>query len=184
VALGRTAVFAFGSHYRDGSQHFAVQDERPRRSWRILAVQVLAFIIVTLLLLLLLLLRSPSAPLLTRSEAVPIPVPRNCALTRNVAPDEMEQYLERERFARDLIFKEWITCPGVPVAGLTFADDPRWLPSYSPGTFQFRRTVIIVPYARPIPQGSEVVAEVCVMPWRTYLRQIVWEHSGKFSLWK
>jgi len=96
----------------------------------------------------------------------------------------MERYLERERFARNLIFKEWIACRGVPVAGFTFADDPRWLPSYVPGTFQFRRMVIIVPYARPVPQGSEVVAEVCVMPWRKYLRQIVGEYKGKFSVWK
>jgi len=174
-------VFAFGSHYRDSSRQFAIQAQRPRRSWRVLGVQVLAFIIVTLLLLL---LRSPSAPLLTKSEAVSIPVPANCALTRNVAPDEMEKYLERERFARNLIFKGWITCQGVPVAGFRFADDPRWLPSDAPGTFQFRRTVVIVPYARPIPQGSDVAAEVCVMPWRQYLRQIVWEYNGKFSLWK
>jgi hypothetical protein len=175
-------VFAFGSHYRDSSGPFA-QAQRPRRSGPVLAVQVLAFIIVTLLLLLLLFLRSPSAPLLTRSEAVSIPVPRNCALTRNAAPDEMQKYLERERFARKLIFKEWITCPDVPVAGFTFADDRRWLPSYAPGAFQFRRTVVIVPYARPIPQGSAVVAEVCVMPWHKYLRQIVWEYNGKFALW-
>jgi len=171
-------VFAFGSHHPDSSRQFAIQAQRPRRSWRPLAV---VFSVVTLLLLF---LRSPSAPLLTRSEAVPIPVPANCALTRNVAPDEMEKYLERERFARNLIFKEWIACRGVPVAGFTFADDPRWLPSYVPGTFQFRRMVIIVPYARPVPQGSEVVAEVCVMPWRKYLRQIVGEYKGKFSVWK
>ena len=137
-------MFAFGSDYRDSSQQFAIQAQRPRRSWRLLGVQILAFIIVILLLLL----------------------------------------LERERLARNLIFKEWITCRGATATGFTFADDPRWLPSYAPGTFQFRRTVVIVPYARPIPQGSEVVAEVCVMPWRKYLQQIVWEHNGKFSLWK
>jgi hypothetical protein len=172
---------AFGSHKRDGSAAFAIKAQRARRSWRLLTVPALALIILTLLLSL---LRSPSAPLLMRSDAVSIPVPANCAVTRNVAPDDMEKYLERERFARNLIFKEWITCQGVPVAGFTFADDPRWLPSYVPGTFQFRRTVIIVPYALPIPQGSEVVAEVCLMPWRKYLRQIAWEYNGKFSVWK
>jgi len=96
----------------------------------------------------------------------------------------MKKYLERERLARKLIFKEWIACQGVPVSGSTFADDPRWLPSYVPGAFQFRRTVIIVPYARSVPQGSEVVAEVCLMSWRKYLRQIAWEDDGKFSVWE
>jgi hypothetical protein len=174
-------VFAFGSHNRDSSAPFATTAERPRRSGRLLAAEALVFLILTLLLLF---LRSPFAPLLTRSEAVSIPVPANCALAPNVDRDDMEKYLDRERSARNLIFKEWITCQGVPVAGFAWADDPRWLPSYLPGTFQFRRTVILVPYARPIPQGSQVVAEVCVMPWRKYLRQIAGEYNGKFSVWK
>ena len=173
-------MFAFGSHQRDRSA-FAIEAQRPRRSWRLLRVPALALLILTSLLWF---LRSPSAALLTRSDAVAIPVPPNCALTRNVAPDDMEKYLERERLARNLIFKEWIACQGIPVSGFTFADDPRWLPSYVPGTFQFRRTVIIVAYAQPIPQGPEVVAEVCVMPWRTYLRQIALGYDGKFSVWK
>jgi hypothetical protein len=174
-------VFAFGSHSRDSSRQFAVQAPPTRRSWRILTLQTLAFVILTLLLLF---LRSPSAPLLTRSEAASIPVPANCALTQNVASDEMERYLERERFAGNLIFKEWITCQGAPVAGFRFADDPRWLPSYVPGTFQFRRTVIIVAAAPPSPEGSRVAAAVCVMPWRQYLRQIAGQYRGKFSVWK
>ena len=95
----------------------------------------------------------------------------------------MVKYLEKERVGRNLIFKEWIRCEGVPAGGFAFADDPRWLPSDVPGTYQFRRTVIIVAYARPIPQGSEVVAEVCVMPWRKYLRQIMGECDGKFAVW-
>jgi hypothetical protein len=174
-------VFALGAGNRDGFAVLAMQARRPRRSWRLLAVPALAFLVATSLLLF---LHSPSAPLLTRSEAVSIPVPANCALTRNVAPDDLEKYLDRERLARNLIFKEWIRCPGIPVAGFRWADDPRWLPSYVPGTFQFRRTVIIVPYARPIPQRSEVVAEVCVMPWRQYLRQIAGSDNGKFSIWQ
>jgi hypothetical protein len=174
-------VFAFGSDNRDSSRPFAVQAQHPRPSRRLLAVQTAAFVILSLLLLF---LRSPTAPLLTRSEAAFIPVPADCAFTRNVAPDEMEKYLERERIARNLIFKEWIMCQSVPVAGFRFADDPRWLPSYVPGTFQFRRTVIIVPATPPIPQGSRVVAEVCLMPWRQYLRQIAGQYNGKFSVWK
>jgi len=179
--MGKNLVFAFGSHQRDRSAAFAIQAPRARRSWRLLRVPALALLSLTSLLWF---LRSPSAPLLTRSDAVAIPVPPNCALRRNVVPDDMEKYLERERLARNLIFKEWIACQGVPVSGFTFADDPRWLPSYVPGAFQFRRTVIIVPYVRPVPQGSEVVAEVCLMPWRKYLRQIAWEDDGKFSVWK
>src|SRR5215469_16935242 len=91
------------------------------------------------------------APLLTRSDAVAIPVPQNCALRRNVVPDDMKKYLERERLARKLIFKEWIACQGVPVSGSTFADDP-------PLVAQLRARRLPVPahgHHRPLcPVGS------------------------------
>jgi hypothetical protein len=104
-----------------------------------------------------------------------------------VATDDTVKYLEKERTARGLIFKEWITCRKVGQfqgAGLAFMDDPHWLPSYVPGTYQYRRTVIIGPYAQPIPQGSPVVAAVCLKPWRQYLSQIAGQCDGKFSIWK
>jgi hypothetical protein len=128
------------------------------------------------------------AALLAHPESdVTIPLPVNCIQTTDVAIDNMVKYLESERKRRGLIFKQWITCktpsqtanPSFP-----FERDPRWLPSYVPGTYQFRRTVVMLPYALPVPQGSPVVAEVCLMPWRKYVSQITGQCDGKFSVWK
>ena len=126
--------------------------------------------------------------LLARSESdVIIPLPANCVARPTVATDDMVKYLEQERTARGLIFKEWITCTKVGqyrAADLPFVNDPHWLPSYVPGTYQYRRAVIIGPYARPTPQGSAVVFGVCLMPWRRYFFQITGECNGKYSVWK
>lgn len=125
------------------------------------------------------------ASLVARSkEEVDISLPANCARSHNVASDKMVEYLERERKSRGLLFHEWITCKELPAGGFAFMNDPHWLPSYVPGTYQFRRTVIIVPYAQPIPRGSPVVAEVCLRPWREYVQQIAGQCDGKFSVWK
>jgi hypothetical protein len=93
-------------------------------------------------------------------------------------------YLDNERNTYGLIPKEWVTCAEVPAGGFAFMNDPHWLPSYVPGRYQFRRTVIIVPYAQPVPQGSPVVAEISVVPWGKYIRQIAGKCDGKFAVWK
>jgi hypothetical protein len=128
------------------------------------------------------------AALLAQSESdVTIPLPGNCIQTKEVLPDNMVKYLENERKRRGLIFKQWITCKTPDQTAnprFPFERDPRWLPSYVPGTYQFRRTVVILPYALPVPQGSPVVAEVCLMPWRRYVSQIAGQCDGKFSVWK
>lgn len=126
------------------------------------------------------------ASLLARSEEeVHISLPANCDRSRNVASDSMVEYFEHERSSRGLIPHEWITCKDAPAGGFSFMSDPHWLPSYVPGTYQYRRTVIIVPYGpHPILQGPRVVGEVCLMPWRRYIRQIAGQCDGKFSVWK
>jgi hypothetical protein len=63
-------------------------------------------------------------------------------------------------------------------------NDSHWLPSYVPGTYQFRRTVIIVPYAQPTPQRSPVIAEVCLMPWGKYFSQLAGQCNGKYKVWR
>ena len=63
-------------------------------------------------------------------------------------------------------------------------NDPRWLPSYVPGAYQFRRTIIVVPIGPATPQRSHIVAEVCLMPWRKYLSQVVGVCKGKYAVWK
>jgi len=123
--------------------------------------------------------------LIVRSEQdALILLPANCSRNRSMDSDSMVKYLEDERNRRGLLFRQWIICNGTPESSFGFMNDPRWLPSYVPGTYQYRRTVIIVPYAQPIPEGSPVIAEVCLMPWRNYIRQIAGECTGKYSVWK
>jgi hypothetical protein len=127
------------------------------------------------------------AALLVRSESdVPILLPANCVRSRGVTAYNMDmvKYLEKERNGRGLVFKEWITCTEVPAGGFAFMNDPHWLPSYVPGTYQFRRTVIIVPYAQPTPQGPPVIAEVCLMPWRKYVSQLAGQCDDKYKVWR
>jgi hypothetical protein len=128
------------------------------------------------------------AALLVRPESdADVPIPVTCIQTTDVPPDEMVKYLETERNRRGLILKKWISCKTsnqTPTFAFAFERDPRWLPSYVPSAYQFRRTVIILPYAQPVPKGSSVVAEVCLMPWRKYISQIVGQCDGKFTVWK
>jgi hypothetical protein len=153
---------------------------------------LLGLLVVTGVLALILFIFFPSLPdpkcvgLLARTESdVVIPLPANCTQATDVPPDDMVKYLENERNTRGLIFKKWITCKTpTPTPGFAFERDPRWLPSYVPRTYQFRRTVIILPYAQPVPEGSSVVAEVCLMPWRKYVSQIAGQCDGKFTVWK
>ena len=125
------------------------------------------------------------AALLVRSDrGAPIALPANCYRTEGAVADDMVSSLEKERNSRGLIFKEWIVCREIPPGGFAFMNDPRWLPSYVPGTYQFRRTVIIVPTGPAAPQGSPVFAEVCRMPWRKYFSQVVRGFNGKYAVWR
>jgi hypothetical protein len=128
------------------------------------------------------------AALLARSAGdVSIPLPPNCMRKGELPMDEMAKYLDNDRKRRGLDFKEWIICSEVgptTYAGFAFLHDRHWLPSYVPGTYQYRRTVIIVPYAPPAPKGSPVVTEIGLMPWRRYFFQITGDCNGKYSVWK
>jgi len=118
---------------------------------------------------------------------VVIPLPVDCKQTRSSPDDEMMKYLENERRKRGLEFRAWITCtPSTQIESLrlAFTQDPRWLPSYVPDAYQFRQTVIILPYAQPIPRGSPVAAEVCLMSRSRYASLIAEQCDGKFSVWK
>lgn len=115
---------------------------------------------------------------------VKIALPANCALTPKADADEMVKYLERERATRNLVFRDLIICKGTPGEGFSFLNDHRWMPSYVPETYQFRRTVVILPYAQPVPKGSPVVAEVCRMPWRRYIRLVAGQCHTKFLVWQ
>jgi|SRR5581483_5115667 len=122
--------------------------------------------------------------LLRSHESVEVPLPTNCAEKPAMDADETVKYLERERSSRGFTFRGWITCEGAPAGKFAFLNDPRWLPSYVPGTYQFRRTVLIVPFAQKISRASPVKGEICLMPWPKYLQQIAGQCSWKFSGWK
>ena|SRR2546421_1315480 len=116
-----------------------------------------------------------------------IPLPSNCVQTTQPQTDNMASYLEDQRRKRGLTFKGWIICkPSDESAKATFGfvSDSHWLPSYVPGAYQFRRTVIILPYARPVPEGSPVAGEVTSVRWLEYASQISGQCEQKFSVWK
>jgi hypothetical protein len=113
------------------------------------------------------------------------PLPAGCAEVSEASSDDMVKYLEHEREERGLIFEKWIACTlptdsSKPI--FPFEPDSRWLPSYVPGTYQFRRTVVIISYARPVPTASRVVAEVCLVPWTRYVHDIGGKCDGNSGM--
>jgi hypothetical protein len=61
-------------------------------------------------------------------------------LTTDASADQVVKYLENERKQRGLVFKAWIRCKPSSQTQTTefaFTHDPRWLPSYVPGAYQF-----------------------------------------------
>jgi len=97
------------------------------------------------------------------------------------------KYLENARKQRGLVFKAWITCKPsnqTQTTEFAFTHDAHWLPSYVPGAYQFRQTVILSGSAPPTAQESAVAGEVCLMPKRRYVSQIAGQCDGKFAVWK
>ncbi|HXJ05164.1 MAG TPA: hypothetical protein VNH65_08705 [Candidatus Acidoferrum sp.] len=71
---------------------------------------------------------------------VVIPLPDPCMLTTDIPADQVVKYLENERKQRGLVFKAWISCKPsnqTQTTDFDFLHDPRWLPSYVPGAYQF-----------------------------------------------
>lgn len=121
--------------------------------------------------------------LLTTSEQETIVLPANCEETSSVPTDAIVEYLENQRKERDLLFKKWITCKSAPHE-FDFLRDSRWMASYVPQTYEFRRTVVIFPYAPVTSKPSSVVAMVCLMPMRRYISLIAGQCDGKYAVWK
>ncbi len=162
-------------------------DPRAKRL-RLLGWSLMGFVVVAIVSLYFYAADPRCIALLVHSEAaVPISLPPNCMLTADTPDDEMVKYLENDRKWRGLVFKAWIICKPSNQAQATdfaFTRDPRWLPSYVPRAYQFRRTVIITPVGQRIPRGSAVAAEVCLMPRWRYALLIAGQCDGKFSVWK
>jgi len=118
---------------------------------------------------------------------VAVPMPANCFLTNDAPADQAVKYFENERKQRGLIFKAWILCKpsGKPqTTQFALTNDPHWLPSYVPGAYQYRQTVILLRFVPTTIQESTVAGEVCLMPKRRYASQIAGQCDGKFSVWK
>ena len=84
-------------------------------------------------------------------QDVAISLPPNCIETSEATPDALVRYLDNKRERRGLVFKKWIICKLSGAASkpaLDFQQDQRWWPSYEPLTYQFRRTVVILPYGQ------------------------------------
>ena len=115
-----------------------------------------------------------------------ISLPDHCVEAGDAPFDNVVRYLETERKRRGLTFQNWIVCD-VPLqtveSEFTFQGDVRWLPTYVPRAYQFRRTVVLLPYSQSV-ERSRVAAEVCLMPWRRYASQIAKRCGKEFSIWK
>lgn len=156
------------------------------RPWRTISWLLAAGALILILLILFSSRADPRcASLLAHSDKVAIPLPPNCIETLDAPAGDTVRDLERERKQGGLILKSWIICKAsnpaqAPKPSLLFDQDPRWLPSYAPGTYQFRRTVVI----RSAQPASRVAGEVCLVPWRRYAAQIAGQCDGKFAVWK
>jgi hypothetical protein len=127
--------------------------------------------------------------LLAHSRAdVKISLPPYCVEKADVPGDAATNYFEREHKSRGLVHHSWILCdvPREPATRTISATlGPQWLPSYVPSAFQYRRAVVIFPFAQPLPAGtSRIIGEVCLVSWRRYISQIAGQCNHKFALWK
>ncbi len=125
--------------------------------------------------------------LVSSMKNVDVPVPEGCSPSQTVPHDSTVEYLENERRNRGLAFESWITCSPLKqdhVRDFGILRDPRWLPSYQGQAYQFRRVVIIFPYAPSSPATSTVVAEVASVPWFRYISQVRKDCEKKFSAWR
>jgi hypothetical protein len=124
--------------------------------------------------------------LLTQSEA-PMMLPPGCKVTVGAHAERGLENFDAERRTRGLEHESWIECASAAdgqawLGGLEA--NRRWLPSYVPGTYQWRRTVIVVSHASSNFPETHVIAEVCFMPRWRYIQQIRGQCDGKFAVWK
>jgi len=157
--------------------------EKPRwRGWIVFAGAILA---VTLIVVVFPIERS-CVSLLAAGEP-PMMLPKDCTLERIPPSEQRFENLEAERLQRGLKREGWIEC--APTANArawlnSLETDRRWLPSYVPGAYEWRRTVIVVGGGPASATGTQVIGEVCLMPWRRYIQLIRGECGGKFAVWK
>jgi hypothetical protein len=124
---------------------------------------------------------------LLEQRDVPMFLPTDCTLTAKASAGEALGRFEAERRKRGLNHQGWIECASAVGAQewvRAIEADRRWFPSYVPGTYQWRRTIVVLGGRSRNSVGPQVIAEVCVMTRRRYLQQIRGECDGKFAVWK
>ena len=117
----------------------------------------------------------------------PMFLPTDCTLTERAPTGDALGRLQAERSKRGLRHQSWIECAsplGAQEWVRAMEADRRWLPSYVPGTYQWRRTIVVLGGRSRNLAGPQFIAEVCVMPRWPYIRQIRAECDGKFAVWK
>jgi hypothetical protein len=116
-----------------------------------------------------------------------ISLPAGCIETTNAPSDSVVEYLRNDSSGRGFLLRRWIMCDDAIQASkvrFVFEQDPRWLPSYVPDGYQFRRTVVVFPHSKPVPEASRVAAAVGLVPWRRYVLQVGGQCATKLSVWK
>jgi hypothetical protein len=124
---------------------------------------------------------------LLEQRDAPMFLPTDCTLTEKAPTGDALGRLEAERRKRGLSHQSWIECASAVGAQewvRAMEADRRWLPSYVPGTYQWRRTIVVLAGRSANSVGPQVVAEVCGMPRWPYIQQIRGECDGKFAVWK
>jgi hypothetical protein len=94
----------------------------------------------------------------------PIPLPVDCTVTGRPPTGQSLGSFEEERRVRGLNHQSWIACAGTQEWVRAISTDRRWLPSYVPGTYQWRRTVIVLARAPSDSAGPQAIAEICLVP--------------------
>jgi hypothetical protein len=157
-----------------------------KRRWRgsLVWISLAGVIVVLAVILVVPVTGSDCAALMEPGEA-PLMLPANC--TRMKKTSESANYFESQRKERGLNHDGWIVCSAPSDGGAwerAIQEDHRWLPSYVPGAYQWRRTVLLLPYGPSSRAGSHLVAEICLMPRWKYIRQIYGQCDEKFAVWK
>jgi hypothetical protein len=161
-------------------------NEKPKKRGAIVWILLLGAILTITVFLFTPRVESGCSSLLEQRDA-PMFLPTDCTITERAPTGDTLGRLEAERSKRGLSHQGWIECAS-PLGAREWIRameaDRRWLPSYVPGTYQWRRTIVVWGGGSRNSVGPRVVAEVCVMPRWRYIQQIRGECDGKFAVWK
>lgn len=160
--------------------------EKPKRRGPIGWILLLGALLTIAVLLFPPFVERGCSSLLEQREA-PMFLPTDCTLTAKASNGDALGRFEAERRKRGLSHQGWIECASAVGAQewvRAMETDLRWFPSYVPGTYQWRRTIVVLDGRSLNSAGPQVIAEVCVTPRRRYLQQIRGECDGKFAVWK